>query len=184
MPKIFKINHFRKDTPMGARYVGVVTEHASSYSVNYYNDSESKYPIVANISPSSMVLSKEEFRAMTEAHEDPRPNLPKKDPGLAKREVKQVLRKADKGGDGDRHEDDVRGPMKFPHSKDEEEWADYIAFDPKTDVFDYPDYRQTGIDDSMFIYGKEAEKLMKKESFDGIELNTRGLNKGNNDDSN
>lgn len=158
MAKIYEIRKFAPTIPPGARYVSVISEHANSVSVDYYSDPDGRRPIRINVSPTALVIGKDDFQAMTEASTPVAPEAMKKVPS-------QPGQKGRKLRKGDKSEDDERGAMKFPHSDAEKEWADNLAFDAKKDAqtLDYPDYRQTGIDDSMFIYGREAEKQMRKQ---------------------
>lgn len=167
MTKIIEIRNFARTTPMGARFISILREHGESLSVDYYSDPDGRKPIRVNVSPNAQVITKDVFQAMTEAHVDKMVKAPV--------QVKQKAR-ATRKGDNDENTDE-RGAMKFPHSEKEKEWAGSIEYDAKRDAqrWDYPDYRQTGIDDSMFIYGREVEKQMRRES---IELDSDGLTEG------
>ena len=96
-----------------------------------------------------------------------------KGPALGKQGARKT-RKAEKGGDGDKDVTDHRGALRFPHSGAEEDFAKSFGYkDYKKRVVNYPTYRQTGIDSSQWVMGKDMAKMgMKNEDY---QLNTRGF---------
>jgi len=175
MTKIHKIENFTYTTPPGAGYISLLKEHGNVVSVQYYSDPEGRKPIVLNVAPKAMVVTKESFAELIGENSS---ETVKKIAGqpAQKTQSARKLRKAEKGGDGDKTNDseDHRGPMKFPHSEAEEEWAKAAEHDPKKNTWDYPTYRQTGIDSSQWIHGHQVEKILKSR-YEEVCLNSKDI---------